>query len=178
MEAHILADKIRKGLVAQGIDVSQGEFRIKPAWKYAYYNAAIKVQTGAVEIYPARYASYLTVALVTVMAIIALVLKAYTPALVGISIVGIILLLTKLIPRKKIIFDKTGIMIPGYQFRWNDYDGAYIAVVVFGKHRDAMLVLTKDNEPLVYINISHYMDICAVATPVRDFQPPIYKEQC
>ncbi|SHM44976.1 hypothetical protein SAMN05444266_108120 [Chitinophaga jiangningensis] len=175
MEERLLAEKICSGFTVLSIDPSQGEFWMKPAWKFAYYNAAKKEQNGSVEIYPARYESYLVAALASIMTIMALVLKAYTPALVGISIVVIILLLTKLIPRKKMIFDKAGIKIPGNEFKWSDFDGAYIAMLAIGKQRHAMLVLAKGDEPAVYINISHYIDVSKVATPVRDFQPASYK---
>ncbi|NIG55652.1 hypothetical protein [Chitinophaga sp. Cy-1792] len=175
MEESNLYQTVRKKFNVELSGPFGDRFEMKPAWKHAYYNAAKKNELGQVVLTESKLPWYGLMLISLFFGVLGL-LKGHYPIPIGAGIVFVIAFLLAFFARQRsLIFDKTGVIASDILYKWEDFDGAYIVIAGVQKHPKSYLVFSRDEQPLVYINVSSYGDQSTVATPVRDFQPERYR---
>lgn len=177
MEESQLHETIRKEFNISSFNFKHPTFTLRPAWKHAYYNAAKRDGNGKVIVRESKFLTYVFTPIIALITILSLAKGDYAIGAAGVVMISGFILSAKYLTGKMLVFDKEGISVLNKLYKWEDYDGAYIATLIDGRQRYAKLVLVRNDKPAVYIDITGFMDLSTVGTPIRDFQPQIYKEK-
>ncbi|NIG55645.1 hypothetical protein [Chitinophaga sp. Cy-1792] len=176
IEESELYKTIRNVFIASHYGLTPARFTMKPAWKYAYYNAAKKNANGQVVFKEIMVGLYIILALLSLAVVVSLIAKFYPATFAAVVLLTALLVSWRFVPAKTLVFDSEGFAIADVQYRWSDYDGVYMAVMLHDRSRETNLVMIKNGQPAAYINVSGFGDMCKIASGVRDFQPERYKD--
>ncbi|MBV7530931.1 hypothetical protein [Chitinophaga sp. sic0106] len=183
MKESKLYQTIKKDFKAAGFTFNEYNFDLKPAWRFAYYNPARKPKKGEVLFRTDNPTMYLIIGFSAVFFVISLLYGEFKVAYEVAVITAIIALVAQLIMKqydldrsKSLIISREGISTDDKHYRWEDYELAYIAAIyISNRQKHAQLIFIQNDEPVVYIDISHW-DISRIATVIRDYQPPRFKQ--
>ncbi|SHM45009.1 hypothetical protein SAMN05444266_108121 [Chitinophaga jiangningensis] len=194
MKESKLYQTIKKDFKAAGFTFNEYNFDLKPAWRFAFYNSEETIRNEEEIFRTYNPTMYLLIGFPAVFTVFSLLMGEFKVAYAVAVATAIAALIAQLIIKhydldtpKILVINKEGVRTAEKQYRWEDYELAYIALIPLHrrnitliplhrwKQQHAQLILIQNDEPAAYIDVS-YWDIARVAALIKHFQPPGYKQ--
>ena len=150
-------------------------YTLKPAWKFAFYNAAKKDETGSAIVKAVPVLEMMTVIVAWWTIVFSVTHQSYFPLIILPFAIAVAIYLIKTYHKRPFIrVNETGILFKEQMYQWQDFTAAYLIAGGRSKPLKCYLVLIKP-DGYIFLNMGNINYPEKIGTAIRDFQPESWK---